>query len=135
MENFLVNSFTTQQKLSAITLIRIIINVGQDQNKILTQDKVINNQATTFGLNSNECEVFFNSINPSNLQNQFISLNNEQKDYLVAMVYEILLSGGTPSERDFIVAENLFDKVANINPDEFIMRIEKIQALGNYFTK
>lgn len=135
MENFLVNSFSNEQKLSAVTLMRLISNGSQDAQKVKLQEKAIIEQTSFFGLSFSECEIFLNNLNPETLKNELTSLNNEQKDFIVAMALEILLCGGAPSERDYMIAENAFEKIANINIDEFSNRIEKIQAIGNHFLK
>jgi hypothetical protein len=135
MEKSLVESFSKQQKLSLITLVRIISNGCQDQNKVKLQDKAIRQQADFLGLNFSDCENYLNNLNPANFQNEFQGLTNIQKDLAVSMAYEILLCGGEPSERDYIIAENSFSKIANIDNDEFLKRIEKIQEMGNFFFK
>jgi hypothetical protein len=128
-----VNSFSKEQKLSVITLMRLISNGSHDTQKIKLQDKAIIEQAIFLGLSFSECTIFLNNLNPETLKNELTSLNNEQKDFIVAMALGIISCGGTPSKRDYMITENAFEKIVGINIDEFSNRIEKIQLIGNHF--
>lgn len=134
MDNSLVDSFSKNQKLSSVTLIRLISSGCEDKLKIKLQEEVIKKQAVFLGLNFSECESFLNNLNPLDLPKEFKSFNNIQKDFLVSMAYEILFCGGMPSDREYIIGENVFRNIANIGNDDFLKRIEKIQALGNFFS-
>ena len=135
MENSLINSFSNKQKLSAITLMRAIMGGTQDANKAKLQDGQIIKQAIHLGISIVECDNFANNLNIESLKRELISLNNAQKDFIVGMTMELLHTGGEPTDRDIMITENIFEKLANINPDELDARAVKIAAIGNYLYK
>lgn len=135
MENSLINSFSIKQKLSAITLMRAIVGGTQDANKAKLQEEQIIKQVRLLGISVVECDNFMNNLNLESLKRELISLNNAQKDFIVSMTMELLHTGGEPTDRDIMITENIFEKLANINPDELDERAVKIKAIGNYLYK
>ncbi|MCB0747920.1 MAG: hypothetical protein KDC90_10710 [Ignavibacteriae bacterium] len=114
------------------TLIKII-SEGSPVNK--AKEKVLYEQAKSMPFNSYEYDLFLQRLDPISLKRELSSFNDNQKDFAVAMTLELLTCNGVPSERDYMVAENAFEKIMGMNSDDFLKRLEKIQSIGKFFSK
>lgn len=136
MDNSLINSFSYEQKLSIIAMMKMISHGSQDVYRSKLQQEIISKQESLFELSSLGCSMFLN--NPNNveiMEKVLIPLNNSQKDYIVGLALKVLLSGGTTNKRENMIAENVFKLFLNINSDELLNRFQRAQTIGNYYTK
>lgn len=132
----MVETFTSSQKNCVGILLRLIMNGSNNPEKKLKQAfYIINTVFKEFGITSAEVDSFTNDCtsNPAIIPNTLSALTEAQKEYIVALAYEMMIVDGTFSDFDYGITEHFFNKVVNHTPDNFYKSIEKIQALSNFF--
>lgn len=130
---------TKKQKLSCNALLSSIIYSTKAEKPELYKlyTNVERNQLEFLGLKISETSSYLGAIQGNfPLHKEILkSLNNKQKDLLISMALDLLTCNGIPSKDEYVKFEQVFEKVAGIDKNDFSDRILKINAIIDKFSK
>lgn len=131
-----INEFDKNQTLIVAVLLNIITDLFDKKNNFQVLVEVRENQLNFLDIDVLKVNEYIENIELDKIKNAFKEFNSAQKDLLVYLSIELLnYEKGKVSDFNYSVTLDLFDKIANINPEEYNDRVDKIVDLLNAFSK
>lgn len=119
-ENPYLESFSKLGLTVCMAFIKVVANGFEKTNDLHLLEDKIHNQVYLLGLSNSQVDHYLAKKDiitdlPTNLRH----FTQFQKRLLVNLCSEILKYNNEVSEHNFLIAENCFEKLANIYPEEF----------------
>lgn len=132
------DAFSRTQKLAVISTLQMI-SLGTNYNKLthkrMEQIIMLTKTQLSFGITQEEREEYELYLTPSSLQMVMHSLSKIGKEFFLTYVFDLLATGGNPSEIEIGIAINTCKKIVGISDIEFSNSIQKIDSMMNVFFK
>jgi hypothetical protein len=118
--SYVINElFNSEQKLAITSCLEMISSVGNNNTntaKRIAQKKMIaKTLSIDFNLNQERWDNYSNNLTPSSVQSTMHSINEKGKRFFFSFVFDLLATGGIPSQKEIMVAENICEKVVGIS--------------------
>lgn len=111
--------YNSEQKLAITACLEMISSVGSNNintSKRIAQKKMIaKTLSIDFSLNQERWDNYSNNLTPSSVQSTMHSIDKKGKRFFFSFVFDLLATGGIPSQKEIMVAENICEKVAGIS--------------------
>lgn len=129
----ILDDLTKNQKFTVIVVLRIFNSGNEDTNIQKKRDRVISHIENDLKLKHDEVETYINNSAPEVIGRELLNLREMQKEFLIALAYDVLFCIGKPSERDLMIMENVFNQIIGTDRTKFSKSLEKIHVLKNHF--
>ncbi|WP_405201442.1 hypothetical protein [Dokdonia sp. LLG6352-1] len=136
--SYVINEiFNTEQKLAVTACLEMISSVGSNnvntakrQSQKILIAKILSED---FNLNQERWNSYSNILTPSSVQATMQSLDSKGKRFFFSFVFDLLVKGGIPSQKEIMVAENICEKVAGISNYTFEKFMDETDNMLNSF--
>ncbi len=129
--------FNKEQKLAVTSCLEMISSVGSDNlntPKRKAQKNIIANiLSKDFNLTQENWNNYSNNLTLKSVQATMHSLNPKGKRFFFACVFDLLATGGIPSQKEIMIAENICEKVAGISNYQFEKYMDETDSMMNSF--
>ena|SRR5688572_9720028 len=126
------SNLTQNQKMSVHNFLFAIVcpdegNINQKEEFLLTEI------VDALGINIESCFGYVRSHGLAQTITDLKVLSRNQKEFLVVSTHQLVLSGGSLSERKMMRVADYFEKIG-IDPDEYMLIVKKSQAIIKHFS-
>jgi hypothetical protein len=105
-----------------------------DDNRINQELRYLNTYVGLFNSSAQEANSFASRLGPQEVLRRFISMDKRKTDEVLQLITGMLKSDGHLNQMELEFLANVLESL-NISQDEFVERLEKLDALYNYFHK
>lgn len=131
--SMILNDLTLNQKKSVINLLLTIGVCDPDQSNPDLEIQYLNSYIDILDVRQDMCMQYLQEYGQSRIINDLKTISKNQKEFLVAASWDMIICDGQPNEIELQVTIDIFEQIG-ITEDNYIGIIQKTQAIAKQFS-
>lgn len=132
--SLIFNGLTLNQRMSIINLLSSIAFCDGDNGNQEKEMKYLNSYFRILNVRFDNCMKYHEINGLSRIFEDLKCMSRKQKEFLVSIVWELVICDGRPNETEIQVTMNMFEKIG-ISQEEFMDILNKTLTIINHYNK